>query len=81
LLFAGGFSDLSATVAAGAHEGIDHWSAADAEPDISDVHYESPRSGNREVAVPISEFTWASKQNARRRQREAARRKKLAETV
>ncbi len=59
------FDDLSATIAAGADEteGIDNWNAADARP---------PAEAN----VPPSAFTWAAKQNARRRQREAARRAK-----
>lgn len=73
------FGDLFATIAAGADEseGLNNWAAADAKPDI-EIRYESDRSGNREVAVPASDFTWAAKQNARRRQREAERRKKEA---
>ena len=62
------FGDVSATIAtdAGEVEGLDNWAAADAKSPI-------------EAEVPRSEFTWAEKQNARRRQREAARRKKEAE--
>ena len=71
------FGDVSATIAADADDGIDHWSAADAKPGV-DAEYVSDRSGNRELAIPQTAFTWAEKQNARRRQREAARRKKEA---
>ena len=67
LPFAGDFSDVSVTIATGADEveGFDNWSTADAKPPA-------------EVEVPQSAFTWAAKQNARRRQREAAKRKKEA---
>lgn len=76
LLFADDFGDVSATIAADADEGIDHWSAVDARPEVRIQHVGS----RREVDVSRSEMTWAEKQNARRRQREAARRKKMAET-
>lgn len=75
LPFAGDFGDLSATIATGV-EGIDRWSAPDARPEVHVQHVGS----RREVAVPRSEMTWAEKQNARRRQREAARRKKEAKS-
>lgn len=77
LPFAGDFGDVSATIATGADEGIDRWSAADAKPQVK-IHHVGSR---REVAVQRSEMTWAEKQNARRRQREAARRKKEAESA
>ena len=72
------FGDVSATLAAGANdiEGIDRWSAADAKPEVHIQHIGS----RREVDVPRSEMTWAERQNARRRQREAAKRKKEAAT-
>jgi len=75
LLFANEIGDVSATIATGADEGIDHWSAADAKPEVHVQHIGS----RREVEVPRSEMTWAEKQNARRRQREAAKRKKMAD--
>lgn len=72
--------DLEATIAAGADEieGLNNWAAPDAKPDI-EVRYESSRSGDRAVTAPASDFTWAMKQNARRRQREAAKAKKQAQ--
>lgn len=73
------FGDVSATIAtdAGEVEGLENWAAADAKPGVH-IRYVGNR---REVDVPRSEFTWAEKQNARRRQREAARRKKMAEAA
>ncbi|TDR34679.1 hypothetical protein [Aquamicrobium defluvii] len=68
--------DVLATIATGANdiEGIDRWAAADAIASI-EIRYESDRTGDRSVEVSASEFTWAAKRNARRRQREAAKRK------
>lgn len=62
------FGDLPVTIAAGADEtdGIDNWAASDARSPI-------------DAKVPQSAFTWAAKQNARRRQRAAAKRAKEAE--
>ncbi len=70
--------DVSATIATDTAdiEGIDQWSAADAKPTVQIQHVGS----RREVTVPRSEMTWAEKQNARRRQRDAVRRKKEAES-
>ena len=63
------FGDVSTTIAkdAGEIEGLENWATMDAR---------SPAEAN----VPRSEFTWAEKQNARRRQRQEVRRKKLAES-
>lgn len=79
LPFGSDFGDLLDTVAAGVEEteGLNNWAAADARPDI-EIQYESGRSGNREVTNSSSDFSWAAKQNARRRQREAAKAKKQA---
>lgn len=73
------FGDLLATIAAGADEieGLNNWAAPDAKSGI-EIRYESDRSGDRTVAVPASDFTWAAKQNARRRQRKAEKAKKQA---
>lgn len=68
--------DVSATIATDAVDAMDHWSAADAKPEVHIQHIGS----RRVVDVPRSEMTWAEKQNARRRQREAVKRKKEAES-
>lgn len=74
-----GIDDLMATIATGADDSdsLNSWAASGAKPAI-DIEYESDRSGDRTIAVPASDFSWAAKQNARRRQREAARKKKEA---
>lgn len=72
-------SDVSATNAedAGDIEGLNNWVAADAVPAVT-VRYESDRSGNREIEIPQSAFSWAAKRNERRRKQAAKQNEEAA---
>lgn len=75
-------SDVSATIAAGADdiEGLNNWAAPDARPSI-EIRYENERSGNREIVVPQSAFSWAAKRNAHRRKMAERRRQRDAKAA